>query len=253
MLLRYLLITALRDKLFATILAGLGAIWLLATFAGGTSIVEEGKAATAFAGFAARLLVVVGMVLFVALHVRRIVDSRELYLLLSKPVARPAFVVTYWASFALVAAVLSAAAGLAVAAAGLGAADPAGTLAWTGTLMLEAALMTAFALFVALGLETPVGSALTALGFYVLARMLGVLLAITRSDLRAEGDVNAWIDGAVTVAASVLPRLDLMAAGDWLVHGLADGATVALVAAQAGVYTALLVAAAVFDFGRRAF
>lgn len=253
MILRYLLITALRDKLFLAIVVGLLAIWLLAVFAGGTSVVEEGAAALAFAGFAARLLVVFGMVLFVSLQVRRLAESRELYMLLSKPLGRPAFVLATWAGFAIVSCILGLAAGLIVVLSGPASIDPAGVAAWTAALTLEAVLMTAFALFLALGLESPISSVIAALGFYILTRMLGVLLAITHSDLRPGGTFNAWVDGAVEVFATVLPRLDLFAPGAWLVHGAGDVAGLALLGAQGVAYTVILLAATVFDFSRREF
>lgn len=252
MVLRYLLLTALRDRLFAAMVLGLAAIWLFAVFAGSTSIVEDAQTAAAFAAFGARLLVVLGMALFVALHVRRLLDSRELHLLLSRPLARPRFVMSYWAGFAVVALGLSLAAGAAVWGTGPGVLDPAGLAAWTGTLALEAAVMTAFALFVALGLDSAVASILAAAGFYALARMLGVLLAITRSELQPGGAFATWMDGAVSVLAMLLPRLDRFAPGAWPVHGPADAGTLGLVAAQGVLYTALLVAASVFDFNRRA-
>lgn len=252
MILRYLLLTALRDRLFAVMLLALVAIWLLAVFAGGTSIVEDAQAAAAFAAFGARLLVVLGMVLFVALHVRRLLDSRELHLLLSRPLARPRFVITYWASFALVALGLSLAAGVAVWGTGPAVLDPTGLAAWTATLALEAAVMTAFALFVALGLTSAIASVLAAAGFYVLARMLGVLLAITRSELHPGGAFGDWMGGAVSALAMLLPRLDRFAPGTWPVHGLGDASGLGLVAVQGVLYTALLVAASVFDFNRRA-
>lgn len=251
MILRYLLLTALRDRLFAIILVGLAAIWLLAVFAGSTSIVEKAQAAAAFAAFGARLLVVLGMAVFVALHVRRLLDSRELHLLLSRPLARPRFVVTYWASFALVGLGLSLAAGVAVWGTGPAALDTAGLAAWTGTLALEAAVMTAFALFVALGLDSAVAGILITAAFYALARMLGVLLAITRSELQPGGALATWMDGAVSVLAMLLPRLDRFAPGAWPSAGIDDPADLGLVLAQGMLYTALLVAASVFDFNRR--
>lgn len=251
MILRYLLLTAVRDRLVGAMLAGLGVIWLLAGFAGGTSILEGPQTAAAFAAFAARLLVVAGMVVFVALHVRRLLDSRELHLLLSRPVARPRFVISYWASFAAVALGLSLAAGAAVWGTGPGTLAPVGVAAFTGTLALEAGLMTAFALFVALGLDSAIAAILVATGFYVLARMLGLLLAISRAELGPGGAFGGWMAGTVEVLATVLPRLDLFAVGAWPVHGLDGAPGLALATLQGVLYTLLLLAASVFDFNRR--
>lgn len=251
MMLRYLVLTALRDRLVTAMMAGLVAIWLLASFAGGTSILETAETGAAFAAFGARLLIVLGMTLFVIVHVRRLMESRELHLLLAKPIGRARFVVTAWASFALVALALALVAGVIVWLAGTADGPAAGLAAWTGTLILEAGVMTAFAVFVALGLDSAIASIVTAAGFYVLARMLGVLLAIARTDLRPGGALGDGIAGAVDVIGAVVPRLDLFAVGTWPVHGLAGGPDLRLVGAQGVIYTILLVAAAVFDFSRR--
>ncbi len=253
MMLRYLLLTAVRDRLMLAMLAALAAVWLLAAFAGGTSVVEDRAASIVFAGFAARLVVVLGIVLFTALHVRRLNESRELYLILSKPVSRAAFVAAYGAGLALLGVLLAIAAGAAVAVAGWIPPAPAGLAAWTASLAVETAVMAAFALFVTLGGTSPLGGMLAALGFYALARMLGVLLAIVRSELRGAGGFNAWVDGSIEVLGLVLPRLDLFADSRWLVHGIEAPETLALLVLQGAAYAGLLAAAAVFDVTRRRF
>lgn len=253
MTLRYLLITAVRDRLVLATLAALAVIWLMASFTGGTSLVEDREARIVFAGFAGRLVVVVGIVLFTALHVRRLTESRELDLILSKPVSRAAFVCTYQLSLALLGGGLAIAAGTAVALAGWWPPAPAGLAVWTGTLALEAAVMAGFALFVTLGGKPPLAGVLAALGFYALARMLGVLLAITRSELRGGGEFNSWMNGIVEALGMLLPRLDLFAASRWLVYGVEAPETAVLVAVQGALYAALLAAAAVFDVTRRQF
>lgn len=252
MTLPYILLSAVRDRLVAAMAAGLLAVWLLAAFAGGTSIAEQGEAATVFAGFAARLLVVFATVVFVALQVRRLADSGELHLLLATPISRTRFVVQAWAGFAALAVAFAVAAGLIAGLAGWPPAEPAGLTVWTATLALEAVVMAAFALFVTLGLRGLVAGLIVCFGFYALTRMLGVLLAVARSEYAPEAARSTWIGGVVDALGYVLPRLDLLAESRWLVYGIEAPGTVGLAAVQAAVYTGVLVAAAVFDARGRA-
>ncbi|SDF75563.1 hypothetical protein SAMN05216241_102238 [Limimonas halophila] len=244
MTLPYLLLSALRDRLVAAMAMGLVAIWLVAAFAGGTSIAEEGAAASVFAAFGARLLVIGGLVLFVALQVRRLSESGELHLLLATPVSRGRFVVQAWAGFATLAVGFALAAGAIAGVAGWPPAQPAGLAVWTATLALEGIVMAALALFVALGLRGVIAGVLVALGLYVVARMMGVLLAIANSKF---APTDGWMGQLVDVLGLLLPRLDLLAQSRWLVHGLESPYTIGIAAAQAAVYTAALVAAVVFD------
>jgi hypothetical protein len=95
---------------------------------------------------------------------------------------------------------------------------------------------------------------LAALGFYVLSRMLGVLLAISASEFRSFSDLPSR--GAETYAevmSWLLPRLDQLAPSNWLATAPTLDGSVTLLFAQALVYCGLMVLAAAFDFARRRF
>jgi hypothetical protein len=51
--------------------------------------------------------------------------------------------------------------------------------------------------------------------------------------------------------ALLLPKLDAMPRGDWLLYGGASGAELAKALAGLAIYFALLAAAGLFDFSRR--
>lgn len=250
--LRYLVLTALRDRLFAAMLTGIAVIALLGAFLGDKSVVEGQEATAAFVAFATRLLVICGMVLFVAIHVRRGFESREMLLILSRPISRGRVVLAYWAGFSAIALLLVAPAVLALALVGAPAAD--GLALWGLSLALESMLLIAFALFFAFGVSGVVAAALGCLGFYVLARMIGVLNAIRSSEFR-DGSLTfaPAVDRAIDVLAMLVPRLDLFGQSRWLVHGIDRPELVPVLLGQAAVYTALIVTAAIFDFQRRRF
>lgn len=247
-LLGYLLRVALGERLLVTLLATLGASVVLALFLGNTALVEQREFAAVLAANAARLVVVLALVLFTCFHVRRAFEAGAVELLLSRPISRRDFVLAHVLMLILFAALMATLAGLAVGAiarAGLAAAGW-----WTLSLFVEGVIVAVAALFFALALPSAVTSALACLGLYALGRMIGLLAGIAA----AHGDAGpiAWtLDHLIGLLALVLPRLDLLSRSAWLVHGLGDLAQLGPALLQGTLYVVLLGAAASFDFGRR--
>ena len=249
-LIAYLLRSALGDRLLAVLALAILAGAALAAFVGSTALVEKGELATVYAATAGRFVVVVCLVLFTCFHVRRTFDSREVDLLLSRPVSRFGFVLAEVATLVLLAGIGAALAGLAVAAAGRP--EAAALALWTLSLMVEAAIVATAALFFALMLSSGVAAALACLGFYVLARLIGLLGGIAAAHGRS-GPAGWLVDQAVLLLGLVLPRFDLLARTSWLVHGIdGDIGGLGLIFAQGALYLVLLGAAACIDFERRA-
>lgn len=248
-LMAYLLRSAFGDRLLAVLALAILAGAAIAAFIGSTALVEKGELTTVYAASAVRYVVVVCLVLFTCFHVRRTFDSREVDLLLSRPVSRFGFVLAEVASLVLLAGMGAVLAGFAVAAAGRP--ELAALGLWTLSLMVEAAIVATAALFFALMLSSGVAAALACLGFYVLARLIGLLGGIAAAH-GGSGPAGWLTDQVVLLLGLVLPRLDLLARTSWLVHG-ADGevAGLGLIFAQSALYLVVLTAAACIDFERR--
>jgi hypothetical protein len=248
-LIAYLLRSAFNDRLLAVLALAILAGAAFAAFVGSTALVERGELTTVYAATAGRFVVVVCLVLFTCFHVRRAFDSREVDLLLSRPVSRFGFVLAEVATLVLLAGLGALLAGIAVAATGRP--EPAALGLWTLSLMVEAAIAATAALFFALMLSSGVAAALASLGFYVLCRMLGLLTGIAAAH-RDAGSLGWLADQAMFALSLVLPRLDLLARTSWLVHGTADAAGLGLILAQSIACLVLLATAACIDFERRA-
>ena len=247
-LLNDLLRVALCERLLLTVLAALVASAALAAFLGSTALVEQREFAAVLAANAGRLLVVLALVLFTCFHVRRAFDSREVDLLLARPISRRDFVLAYAAMLILAAALMAALAGLAV---GLIARPGLAAFAWwTLSLFVEAMVVAVAALFFALALGSAVASALACLGLYALGRLIGLLGGIAAAQSHA-GPLERALDQLIGVLALVLPRLDLLGRSVWLVHGVGDPGQIATSLLQGALYALLLGAAASFDFARR--
>ncbi|HQS31395.1 MAG: hypothetical protein B7X59_00525 [Polaromonas sp. 39-63-203] len=250
---RYVLLTALRDRLFA-VLALLALCLFVATWIlGQASLVEREAASIALAAGSLRTLVVLGLVVFICFHVQRLFDSREIEALLARPMGRGAFVLAYWLAGAAVACLLAV-----IPVAGLLLLQPpstGGLLLWSGSLLLECLLVVAMALTISLAMDSAVAATLATLAVYTLGREMGFLLAITSGQagaLQATGAVG-WLDILLQGVAALVVRLDLFGQSDWLVNGPDAGFGAYWFVAQGVVYTALLLVVATVDLRKRKF
>ena len=259
-LIRYFLVRAVADRLIAAWPFLLVAIAMLALAIGQGMMLEKAEASLTFLAAASRLALVLVTVSHTAIWISRDFESKEIELLASKAAGRLDLLLAMLAcvvilAFAMV--VLIPLAALPFAVAGTG-----GLVLWTVTLALEAALAGTLTLFIALAIPNPVIAILAAVGWYVLARLSGTLLGT--AGIPGEGqealmapasgvDAGIWLDRGMHLVSLLLPRLDLMAQGDWLVHAPAITGMLALTVLQCIVHAGLIATAAFLDFRRRAF
>lgn len=248
---RYIMLSALRDWLFVAILALLGAVALGAYFFGYISLIENAESATVYFAGAGRLVLVMGATVFTCFHIRRSVETKEIELLLSKPLSRTALVVGLWLGFAATATLLLLPFIALLALFG----HPAtwGFWAWAGSMWLEVLLVVSIAMAFALILGSAVTAVLASLGFYALSRLMGFFVVVIDSDHFSLGNraLDVLVGGSLKLVSTVVPRLDLFASTSWLVYG--DTALLWAVVLQSAVYIPLLVLVAAFDLNRKQF
>lgn len=243
---RFVVLTALRNRLFIGLIGALIIAGAIGLFLGSTALIEQVQAIVVFAAGAARLVLVLGLVVFVAFHVQNMIETREVEGILARALPRGSFVLGYWLGFATVTLAFVAPLALAlwvVAPAG------GGILLWGVTLLIECLIVVAVAIFSGLMLERATSCVIFSLGFYTLARLMGLFLSIR--DFMPNLTGNRAFDAVVDALALIVPRLDLFAQTEWLVYG-ASGQFVAPIL-QGLVFLALVLSAAVFDLTRRQF
>lgn len=252
-IIRYILLTARRDWLFGGVLVLIAVLYGLASFMGSTALVEQYYMAMAYFSGSSRIVLVVGMIVFICFHMRRSFDHREIEAILSKPISRVQFLVAYWVAFTI----LSVGTTLPVVAV-LGllyTPDYVGLLYWSISLIAEIALVTAFTLLASLILRSAVAAVLASLAFYFVARLIGFFLAAIQQEtsLMGGGILGQITEGILLVISTALPRLDMFAKSAWLIYGVAEAHDIWIFAVQSGVYIFLLMAMAIFDFKRKQF
>ncbi len=249
---RYVLMTATRDRLFLGLLLGILAAAYISHVLGSTAMLETQQMAIAFTAASARVIIMIGIIVFIGFHMRNAFDAKEIDVLLSRPISRTSLVLSYWLGFAAVATflVLPTVALIGV----IGILNQTGFWLWSVSLLLESWLVVSVALFASLTIKSGVGTVLASLAIYSLSRMMGFFLATTSvRNVFKEQHINVGAQWLMDGIAVVVPRLDLFAKSNWLIYGARSYEDAALVLMQAGVFIPLLLAACVIDFKRKQF
>lgn len=244
---RYVLVEARRSALpwlaAACLLAALG----LAGFLSQVAITESSALQVSACAALLRACAVFLVAAHVAASVVREANDKGLELALALPMPRPAWYLGKLLGFAGAGALIAVLFALPLAAW----AKPADLAAWWLALAAEIAVIAAAALFFASALGQTVAAIAAALGLYVLARSISAIQVIAGSPLAGEGAVTDAARWLVDALALLLPRLDAVARGDWLVYGAPAAPELALQLAGLAIYFVLLAAAGLFDFSRR--
>ena len=248
---RYILLTAQRDSLFFGLALAIIASTYVAFFLGSTAVVEEGQTSLVYSAGIARLVLILGLVIFVSFHIRRSFENREIDLMLVHPISRSTFIISYVIGYSLIALffVLFTALVLYGFAFYAGAQpDINGFAIWTSSVFLEAVIISALAMTASLILRSTVVSVLLCLGFYVLSRMAGFVLMIVTKP----GSVGVSYDSFAHISKFV-PRLDFFGKTEWLLYGFKSYEELYLFLAQAAIFITLLLSLAIYDFKKKEF
>jgi ABC-type transport system involved in multi-copper enzyme maturation permease subunit len=249
---RYILITAVRDRLFFGLLAALVLAALISRAMGYTAMLEPEQMTVTLNAAISRMILAVGLIVFVCFHVRHAFDSKEIDVLLSRPISRANVVLSYWLGFALIAMFLV------IPVYGIlylnGILNNSGYLNWSVSLLLEMLLVVAIGLFAAFTLSSAVSSVLASLGIYVLSRMMGFFVATAENGvLFSDADVNSGLEYLIDGISLIIPRLDFFGKSSWLVYGSQMDWEHLLYVVQAGVFVPLLIVLTIIDFKRKQF
>jgi ABC-type transport system involved in multi-copper enzyme maturation permease subunit len=249
---RFILLTAIRDRLFPALLLLILALIGVTKALSETAMLENHEMHLAMSAGLARIVLNMGLAVFVCFHVRAMYDTREIDVMLSRPVSRPHLVFGLWLGFSLVASVLVVA--VAVMIAFLHPANMQGFLFWTASLLLESWIVVAIALFASLTNKSAVTSVLVSFTFYVLGRLMAFFIATANARISFE---EAWIGEGlrylIKAVSVVIPRLDMFAQTEWLVYGVTHSTNVTYFTAQAAIFIPFVLSVAIIDFCKKQF
>jgi hypothetical protein len=244
---RYVLVEARRSALPWLAAAGMLAVLALAGFLSQVAITEAASLQASVSAALLRACAVFLVAAHVVSSVVREANDKGLELALALPISRPAWYLGKLLGFACAGALIAALFAVPL----LAWAKPADLAAWWLALAVEAALVATAALFFASALGQTVSAIAATAGLYLLARSITAIQAIAGSPLAGDSTSAQAARWVIDTFALLLPQLDAVARGDWLLYGAPPAAELALSLAGLGIYVALLAAAGLFDFSRR--
>lgn len=252
-IIKYTLLTASRDWLFVGLFMLILMAYGMSVFTGSTALVEQSQMSLAYFAGASRIIINIGLVVFVCFHVRRAFENREIESILAKPISRVQFIIGYWVGFALL--TVGVIIPVLIITALLNQPDLKGLLFWGASVMCETALVVAFAMLAALIMRSVVGPVLSTFAFYLVSRLMGFFIAAfeSQNSLMGAGKYGDILEAVLRAIATVIPRLDLYAKSEWLIYGVAGQEGLWIFSLQSAVFIPFLLAMAVFDFKRKQF
>lgn len=247
---RYIMITALRDWLFIGLLIGILVSTGISATLGSTAFIEEKEMTLSYASASARLILMTGLIVFICFHIRNAFDTKEIDVILSRPISRSNLVFSYWLGFAFVGLLLAIPVVGVIAFIGVG--NLAGFFGWSASLILEMGLVVALALFSAFTMRSAVTAVLGCMGFYVLSRMMAFFVFTSNSGMFNDAKFIA-LKWSLQAISTLLPRLDFFGKSEWLVYGMDNMQEWQVYVAQAFIFIPLLLVATMIDFRRKQF
>ncbi len=251
-ILKYILLTAIRDRLYAGLFIILLAAFGISSLVGGTALVERAQATMVYVAGSSRMIFTVGMILFVCFYVRKTFENREVEFVLSKAISRHSFILAYLFGFVLVSLliILPLAVLLFFMKAKL-----IGLAYWTLSLILEALIIITFSLLAALILKSAVSAVMASLGFYIISRMMGffVLTIKIPKDLSDFSSLDRILKATLKIISIIFPRLDLYGKSDWLIYGVVNFSDIYIILGQSLIYIPLMIFMAFYDFNHKQF
>lgn len=246
----YVLKAAVRDRLVVSMFILLALAVSLSIFFGAAAVNEKDQFVAVFAAGSIRIMSVLGLCLFVVFFIRRSFESRDIEYMLTRPIGRIPFLLSYAVGFSIMGTI----AGI-VSGAALYALSPHlfsdGHVLWTLSIIMENIIMVNAALFFAMVISSAPTASFCVLGFYVLSRMMSQILGIIDSGkhiTQFEG-----LEIAMQLVSFLMPRLDLLGQTSWLIYGIGGGVSYGFVIAQGVVYSSLILLAALIDLVLRKF
>jgi ABC-type transport system involved in multi-copper enzyme maturation permease subunit len=173
--------------------------------------------------------------------------------MLSRPITRESFVVSYWLGFSVVATIIVATIGLVISF--FYSYNAAGLSVWIISMQLEILVVIAFALFASVILKSSVTSVLLSFGFYAVSRMIGFFSYVLEKNQSTDFlSFDFYSQKVIWVTSYLLPRLDLFCQSKWLVYGVDFSNSGYLVPViQAFITIPLLLTFAAIDFRKKQF
>lgn len=251
-LIRYVLLTALRDWLFIGLFLVLVLACGISIFLGSTALSEQAAMQISFLVSTTRMILVIGLVLFICFHIRRSFENREIDFLISRPISRSTLLFSYFFSFVILSIILVTPVIFFIYY--FFSPNLNGLLLWSFSILAELIIISSFAILASLILKSAVSSVLGCLSFYVISRIMGFAVSTIIVPAKLNNiNFNIFVELLLKAFSALLPRLDQFGQSKWLVYNNVDSDIFTLISTQSVIYISLILLMSVFDFNKKQF
>jgi ABC-type transport system involved in multi-copper enzyme maturation permease subunit len=250
-IIKYILLISLRNKLYLGIILSLILCFFAGIYLGETNIIEEAQSATVFIAGISRVIISLGIAIFVCLNISKLFDGKEIDYIISKPVSRKQFILSFLAGY-LISCMLVVVTTITIINILINP-DPAGSVIWSLSLICESLMIICFAFLCSIMLENSLLSIFATIGFYLLSRMMGFFTLSTGLPWENAAHNQSLYENILQLIAVIFPRIDLFTQSKWLIYGIENDATIKLIFIQSLIYIPLLVAMSFHDISKKEF
>jgi ABC-type transport system involved in multi-copper enzyme maturation permease subunit len=250
-ILKYILLTSLRDRLYLGLFVALVISFSISIFLGSTALIEKQQMITVYVAGSSRVVLTIGMILFVCLNVSRAFENKEVEFIISKPISRERFVLGYLLGFCAVAMLIMIPVLIAIFA--LSSANKLGLLIWSASLISELIIIISFALLASLILRNAFSAIFASFGFYILSRLMGFFLVAINIPQDLAQIKSHFFATMLKIFSVFFPRLDLFGQSSWLNYGITDFGNLKIIFWQSLIYIPLMIFMAFHDFKKKQF
>jgi hypothetical protein len=250
-ILKYILLSGMRDRLYLGLLLTLILSFSLSIFLGSTSLIEQSEMTAVYIAGSSRFILGVGMILFVCLSVNRSFENKEVEFIISKPISRESFILSY--SLAFLVTIFLIIIPLILAFLLLATVNKIGLLIWSLSLVAELFIITSFSFLSSLILKNSFSSIIASFGFYALSRMMGMFVMAINLPQDFVEIKNHSMTMILKALSLIFPRLDLFGQSEWLIYGISDFGNIKIIFIQALIYIPLMMFMSFHDFRKKQF
>lgn len=250
-ILKYILLTGVRDRLYLGLFIALAASFSLSIFLGSTALVEQQQMTSAYIAGSSRAILAIGMILFVCLNTNRAFENKEVEFIISKSVSREKFILSYLLGFFLTALLIFIPLGTAIFF--VTKADKLGLLVWLSTLLSESLILISFSLLSSLILKNSFSAIMSSFAFYIISRLMGIFVLSINLPQDLSQIKGQFFSSFLKILSAVFPRLDLFGQSEWLSYGISNFSNLKVILWQSLIYIPLMIFMAFHDFKKKQF
>lgn len=250
-ILKYILTTAIRDWLYAGVVASLLIAFGISILIGNSAFAENNQFSIVYIAGSGRVLFAIGIIIFICFNIRKSFDHKEVEFFLSKSISRSKYILSYILGFFIVS--ILALLPLIILISILPDVSKVGLFYWSLSIILESLIFISFAILASFIFKSAVFSVLASFGFYVISRMMGFfVMNISLAD--SVHNFNSFGKFITKIISVIIPRLDLFAKSEWLIYGAnIIYSDLLIIVVQSVIYISLMIFMCFFDFNRKQF